>query len=61
MVGNNLDRDVAGANRLGILSVFFHWNERRRSRPLRPEEQPCHVVSSAPELVALIERLDSRA
>jgi FMN phosphatase YigB (HAD superfamily) len=31
MVGNNLERDVVGANRLGLISVFFHWNDRRRS------------------------------
>jgi putative hydrolase of the HAD superfamily len=59
MVGNNLERDIAGANRLGLISVFFHWNDRRRSSPLTAEEQPDHTVSSAEELVALIERLET--
>jgi FMN phosphatase YigB (HAD superfamily) len=58
MVGNNLERDVVGANRLGLISVFFHWNDRRRSEPLTEEEQPDHIVSSASELVALIEKLE---
>ena len=31
MVGNNLERDIAGANRLGLISVFLHWTERRRT------------------------------
>ncbi|MBN1890320.1 MAG: HAD family hydrolase [Thermoflexales bacterium] len=60
MVGNRLDRDVAGANRLGLISIFFHWNERRRTRPLADEEQPRYTVSSASELVALIERLEKQ-
>jgi putative hydrolase of the HAD superfamily len=61
MVGNNLERDVVGANRLGLISIFFHWNDRRRSVPLTEEEQPDYTVSSAAELVALIEGLDRHA
>ena len=59
MVGNNLARDIVGANRLGLISVFFHWNDRRRSEPLTEEEQPDHKVTNPAELVALIERLES--
>jgi putative hydrolase of the HAD superfamily len=54
MVGNNLERDMVGANRLGLISVFFHWNERRRTQPLTDEEQPRYTVTSAQELVRLI-------
>jgi putative hydrolase of the HAD superfamily len=54
MVGNNLQRDIAGANRLGLISVFFHWNERRRARPLTAEEEPSHTVTSARELIELV-------
>jgi FMN phosphatase YigB (HAD superfamily) len=61
MVGNNLERDIAGANRLGFISVFFHVNERRRTRPLTEAETPRYTVTGAPELVALIERLDRHA
>jgi len=61
MVGNNLERDVAGANRLGLISIFFHWNDRRRSLPLADDENPQYTVSSASELIALIERLDRHA
>lgn len=57
MVGNNLERDIVGANRLGLISVFFHWNDRRRSQPLTEEEKPRYTISSAVELAALIERL----
>jgi HAD superfamily hydrolase (TIGR01549 family) len=57
MVGNNLERDVVGANRLGLISVFFHWNDRRRSQPETDEEQPQFTVSSPSQLISLIERL----
>lgn len=57
MVGNNLERDIAGANRLGLISVFFHWTERRRTTPLTAAETPRYTVSSAQELASLIERL----
>ena len=58
MVGNNLERDIVGANRLGLISAFFHVNERRRTRPLSDDETPRHTVTSAHELVELIKRLD---
>ncbi len=54
MVGNNLERDILGANRLGLRSVYFHVNDRRRSVPLIPEERPCHTVTTAAELLNLI-------
>ena len=28
MVGNNLERDIKGANRLGLISVFLSWSLR---------------------------------
>jgi FMN phosphatase YigB (HAD superfamily) len=54
MVGNNLERDIVGANRLGLISVFFHWNERRRTHPLTVDEMPSYTVASAKELVELV-------
>ena len=57
MVGNNLERDIAGANRLGLISVFFHWNERRRTQPLTVEETPRYTVTSTRELVELVSSL----
>jgi FMN phosphatase YigB (HAD superfamily) len=61
MVGNNLERDVVGANRLGLISIFFHGNDRRRSQPLTAEEEPRYTVSSARELVSLIARLNRQS
>ena len=58
MVGNNLERDIAGANRLGMISIFYHWNERRRTQPLTAEEQPRHTIKNPDELLAVIAELD---
>lgn len=58
MVGNNLERDIAGANRLGLISIFFHLNDRRRTQPAAPDEVPRYVVNSAAELRTLIDNLD---
>lgn len=58
MVGNNLERDVVGANRLGLISVFYHLNERRRTQPCTADETPQHTVATPAELCALIARLN---
>jgi len=58
MVGNNLERDIAGANRLGLISIFFHLNDRRRTQPAEPDEVPCYTVASAAELRGLIDCLN---
>lgn len=58
MVGNNLERDIAGANRMGLLSVFFHWNERRRTQALNEDERPRYTVTSVEQLLRLIADLD---
>ncbi len=57
MVGNNLERDILGANRLGLRSVYFHLNDRRRSVVLNLDEAPRHTVTTAQELLDLIEAL----
>ncbi|MBN1248079.1 MAG: HAD-IA family hydrolase [Anaerolineae bacterium] len=59
MVGNNLERDIAGANRLGLISVFFHWNDRRRRQPATADEIPDHTVHSAAELRALLRNVET--
>jgi FMN phosphatase YigB (HAD superfamily) len=61
MVGNNLERDIVGANHLGLISILFHWNDRRRSQPLTAEEEPQYRVSSAQELISLVAGLNREA
>ncbi len=57
MVGNNLERDILGANQLGLRSVFFHANDSRRTAALSALEQPRHTVYNAQEMLDLIAAL----
>src|SRR5690606_28706272 len=44
MVGNNLARDIAGANRAGLLSVWCRFNERYPSTPASDDERPVYRI-----------------
>ena len=57
MVGNNRIRDIRGANRLGLISVWFHWNERYLADP-NIVDTPTHEVHNARELADLIKTLE---
>ena len=58
MVGNNVLRDMRGANRFGIRSVLMDWSRRRPYEPELPEDVPTWRVHSPSELPALAERLE---
>ncbi|MGG6311969.1 HAD family hydrolase [Paenibacillus macerans] len=60
MVGNNLSRDIKGANALGITSVFIKWTPRYPHTPAGPDEEPDYTISEPLELVELAERLNAR-
>ncbi len=55
MVGNNVARDIRGANELGLISIWFHWNERYAWA--NDGSVPKFEVRSAFELVDLVGRL----
>jgi FMN phosphatase YigB (HAD superfamily) len=59
MVGNNLVRDVRGANRLGLISVWFHWNDRYLPDP-DIVDTPRSEVHTTPDLVELIDRIEKK-
>jgi len=56
MVGNNLARDVRGANQLGLLSIWFHWNERYARA--NDGSKPAYEIRNAHALVPLIESIE---
>lgn len=58
MIGNNLKRDIVGANRMGILSVLAAYSPRYVMKPENEEETPDYVIASPQELVGLLEQLD---
>ena len=51
MVGDNLYRDVAGAQALGIAGIWYDWEGR--GLPANAKVRPDHIVTSLPELIAL--------
>lgn len=60
MIGNNLKKDVAGANRYGITSVWLDWSPRYFHSVEEPDWQPDYTVKTPRELKALIDRLEER-
>lgn len=60
MVGNNLERDIKGANALGIISVFLSWSDKRTHIPKDETEIPQHTIQTPMELIPLIEKLESQ-
>ena len=60
MIGNNLERDIVGANRMGITSVLAGYSPRYRMKPENEEETPDYVVCDPSEIPALIEILDKQ-
>lgn len=60
MVGNNLERDIAGAKDLGLTTVWIDWAPRRRKNPLTPSEVPDHTIENPSDLLEVIEAIDAQ-
>jgi len=59
MIGNNLLRDIAGANALGITSVFMSWSTLRTHIPANAAEMPDYRIGTPSEFVGLLDQLES--
>ena len=59
MVGNNLKKDVAGANRFGLISIWMDWSPRYFHQVEEPDWQPDYTVKSPRELKDLIDTLET--
>ncbi|WP_105614090.1 HAD family hydrolase [Vallitalea okinawensis] len=59
MVGNNLSRDIKGANELGLTSIFLNWSPRYTNEPADESEIPNYVINEPMELIDLIEKLNT--
>ena len=58
MVGNNIKRDVRGANEVGIVSVWFHWNDRYAQA--NDGSEPKYKVHDASELLRLVDMIENK-
>ena len=59
MVGNNVKRDIRGANRFGIRSVLIDWSKRRPFDEELPEDHACYRIHTPEELFPLAEKLEA--
>lgn len=57
MVGNNLARDIRGANALGLISIWMVWNQRYPLTCADDLETPNYQVSTAKDLETLLAAL----
>ena len=55
MVGNNLSRDIKGANALGIQSIWLDWSPRRSKTPADRSEVPSFTIHEPKELLGVLE------
>jgi putative hydrolase of the HAD superfamily len=58
MVGNNLSRDIKGANKLEIISVLLSWTPRYPKVPADDIEKPDFIINHPLELLELVDRLN---
>ena len=54
MVGNRIDADIVGANRVGMKSVWFRWNDRYPEIVSSEEERPDSIIKSLAELPGIL-------
>jgi len=58
MIGNNVKKDVAGANRFGITSILLDWSPRYDMVPRQADEIPDYIVHEPQELIPLLKKLN---
>jgi len=60
MLGNNLSRDIKGANKLGMISVWMDWAPRRSKTPSGASETPRFIIKTPSELLDVINILEKK-
>jgi HAD superfamily hydrolase (TIGR01549 family) len=59
MLGNNLSRDIKGANQLGMISVWLDWAPRRSKIPVDSSEVPNYTIKTPLELLNILKELEA--
>jgi len=54
MVGNRIDADIVGGNRVGMKSVWFKWNDRYEEIIGSEDEKPDFIIKSLAELLGIL-------
>lgn len=58
MIGNNLKRDILGANKMGITSILLSFSPRYVMQPTCKDEIPDYVAAMPCEIPPLLEQLN---
>lgn len=58
MIGNHLERDIGGANALGITSIWQAWSHRRARLATTAGEVPRYLVRTPGEVPALLAHIE---
>ena len=61
MVGNRLERDVRGANQLGMVSVWLNWAPRYPKEPGDDVEVPDYQIDRPSGLLEVLDELEAAA
>ncbi|HZD56380.1 MAG TPA: HAD family hydrolase [Anaerolineales bacterium] len=61
MVGNYLERDIRGANALGMISVWLDWAPRRPKTPKGEIEVPQYTIHMPVELLGVVEAIEKNS
>jgi len=60
MIGNNLKKDIAGANRQGLISVWLDWSPRYFHTAQEADWKPDYTVKTPAELIPLLHALEEK-
>ena len=58
MVGNNDERDIPGAKRLGITSILIDWSDRHLSGTCGEDSVPDYRIHTPEELIPIVEKME---
>jgi putative hydrolase of the HAD superfamily len=60
MVGNNLERDILGANRVGLITVWTNWNDEDgyKEKPEVELEFPDYEIGTLDEIIPLLTKIE---
>lgn len=58
MVGNNLERDIKGANLMNMTSIHIKWSKRYPTQPKDDSEVPNYTIENPMELLAIVDELE---
>ena len=57
MVGSRISKDVLGANKLGMKTILYKWNNRYPDRITSKLTKPTHTINSLMELLQILPKM----